>query len=45
MRGVVPNSMGAARQMNPGQPVMGMQNYMQRPQGQVLILLISNYVN
>ena len=29
MRGAVPN------QMNPGQPVMGMQNYMQRPQGQV----------
>jgi hypothetical protein len=45
MRGVVPNSMGAARQMNPGQPVMGMQNYMQRPQGQVLTLLISNSVN
>ena len=45
MRGVVPNSMGAASQMNPSQPVMGMQNYMQRPQGQVLALLTSNSVN
>ena len=38
MRGAVPNNMGAARQMNPGQPVAGMQNYIQRPQGQVNLL-------